>query len=316
MRQFCPTPGAKRPQPAQRMDRLRPTLIAGIALFYFSAALTAGAFIYYVRQTRARLRYYNREEYEIRWPRTNWIYYTTALSAVAFGQLYLLQFFGQGFFVKPGADVTLWLRWLFYAVIGSVYMGDLAYVMTQRPHDGQSFFCVLLYAASLVSFFGANVSQENDPRIVWIAHSMFFFLCAVLGLFYPENKMAGPKWAKVKQIIFSEPSVWRVAFRPEGQGQAESSLKIWALAYRVFFLVFVVLSYCGLVVSWFLSDGAGFTHVSDLRVTTITFLVFDLLLIVPFDLLLAALTFAGRTEKFNAVARATGHKRTETPYRA
>jgi hypothetical protein len=280
-------------------------LLGGVGTFFATTAITAFSFLWFVVVSQKKARDYEEaahEEYRVKWSKTLWIYLVTFYAASGYGLLYLMQYFGTGFFVKPTHDhsVVFWMRWIFMAVVGSVYIGILAYVMTPRPHGAQSFFAVLLYAMSITAIFFANIIVERSSLISLMFFSIFWFFSAVLLLFFPQNKILGRKAQKVKQIIFSEPSVWRVAFKPKNHGEHENAITIWALVYRVFFLFFIVINYLGLIVAWFLSDGSEFTHVSGLFSTTVAFLVFDVLLTTPFALLLLVLTVAGVTKKFTA----------------
>jgi hypothetical protein len=294
------------------MENLRPVFIAGFSLFFAGAVLIGSAYLYFATSTRKAARGYSPEEYVLKMSKSLWVYLTLLNVCLAFGLLYLLQYFGSGLAVKPSFQVVVWLRWLFYVGVGGLLMGLLNYTLTRKPHGAQSFFSLILYMVAMLAVFAATISQHRETQLCWIVGAVVWFLQSLLALFWPLNRICGGSdYARVKDILFSEPPVSHILF-PADTKYHEASLTLWAFIYRILLLASLVVSHAGLLVAWFLSDSNDFTHVGGLRATMIAFLVFDLVLVAPFLLLFTVLTAMGVVRKFSATQRTTGHKRIES----
>lgn len=289
------------------MNNLRDIFIAGCGLFFGTAALTAVAYCYFLYSTRKALRLYSADEFETHFAKSYWIYVAQFNACVAFGALYLLQYYGLGFGTVFTPHIIIWLRWLVYAVVGGVYVGLLAYVMTPRPHGAQSFFACLLYVVAMLTLLYASVTEKREGEIILATLVIFWLAQALALLFWPLNKIAGRDWQRVRDIVFSEPSVWHLLFRPRPRGERESAIVLWAFIYRLFFVVQLCVSHAGLLLTWFLSDAQGFTDVAGLRQSFLAYLVFDAILLLPLAWFYDILTFMGVVRKFSARALAEPH---------
>lgn len=295
------------------MDSLRPIFISGISIFGATAVLAAIAQLWFVRKTRQAEKKYSGEMWKVKWSNTQWTYETAFVGSISFMFLYLLQYYGSGLAIKPSLSVIVWLRWLFYGGLGTIYMGILNYAMIEGKHHGaQSFFSILGYAASVFSIFAATVAHTHDSSIVWMSASLFFMLYAVSRVFWPISKIWTQDYLKVREVNYSEVPMWRVVLGMVEKGDShEASIIVWAFSYRCILLSNIILSYLGMVITWFLSDGNEFTDVSDLHSTLLSYLIFDIVFIVPFTALFSGLTFANKTEKLKAKNRESGTVRIE-----
>lgn len=279
------------------MDELNPIFISGIAVFGAGSALISLAFGYFVWSRRQLAKKYAGDEWDIKWSHSLWIYAAAWFACINFMFLYLLQYYAFGFTIKPDLRIGVWLRWFLYALVGGVYMGILNYVMTHRPHGAQSLFSLLTYVLSIVAISFATCAYTEEQRIIFMVYSLVFFIAAILLLVWPDNKIWTEGYYKVTRLGYSETSIWRIMFGYISEKYHESALIIWAFVYRLFLLINIVLSYVGLVITWFLSDANEFTDVAGLHSTLLSYLIFDIVFIIPFTILFANLTFAGMTKK-------------------
>jgi hypothetical protein len=298
------------------MNELAPALQAGYIIFGVTAGIIGLAFWYFVYSTEEAAAQFSHKEYDIKISRSIWIYYNSFVTSIAFLMLYLLQYYGQGFATKPNLSIIIWLRWLFYAAMVYETTHLLTKVMAYHDNaptkkevaggDPQSHTTVRAsYLAGLL-IFGASISQARETEIIWITFSIAFFLVAVVSLFFPHDKIWGRSYLNVRDIVYSQSSTWDVIWHSLPDKNRENSIVVWAFVYRfVLFLQWIV-SYLGLVVTWCLADGNEFTSVLDLRQTVIAFLVFDAIFVVPFQLLLACLTFKNVVKKVTATDKVTG----------
>lgn len=265
-------------------------------------------FFYFVWKSREAAKSFDKSIYEVKWAASGWIYFVSIVACLSFGHLYLLQYYDQGFALKPNFLVVIWLRWIYVGFIGALYMGILNYIMTRKPHGGQSFFSTLLYIVSIGALLAATLSQSEITRIIWIITSIVWFFFSVFLLCWPESKLWGRDYNEVKQIIFSVESIWKVMTDSLPSKHREASIKIWTLIYRIILVIQIVLAYVGYLINWFLSDSNEFTTVGTLDTTILVFLILDLIFIVPFTLLLVYLTFKNVTKKVTARNYENNHK--------
>jgi hypothetical protein len=296
------------------MDQLTDTLIAGFSVFFIFSAITLLTCAYFVYSTRRAARAFPPEIYDIKWAKSFWIYLSFILATLAFGQLYLLQYFGQGFAIKPNLLVVVWLRWIYVGLIGGIFIGLLNYVMIKKPHGAQSFFSVLFYLLSIGSLYGASLSQSDALRIIWIVSSLICFVIAIFLICWPESRLWGEDYEAVKQIIFSQESVWCVMTKSLPREHRESSIKVWAFIYRLILLWQIILTYIGYLINWFLSDSNEFTDIAPLDTSLLVYLILDFFFILPFLVLLISLTFLNVTKKVTAKNKRTGHKHFASPH--
>lgn len=290
------------------MENLRDIFIVGFSLFFAGAVVTAASFIYFLFSTRKVLRSYSRDEYKFRVAKTVYIYLMLFNACLAFGLLYVLQYYGMGFGYVFGIQIVIWMRWLFYVVVGGVYVGVLAYVMTAPPHGAQSLFTVLLYCVAMFSLFAGSVAQKREAEIFWALFFFVWFIQAIVCLFWPLNKITGCRdFVQFRDIVFSEPKIGAVMFSPK-PNETESAITLWAFIYRLFMLVQLLVSHAGLIITWFLSDSQNFSTVSDLHATFISYLVFDCIFLLPLAILFCFLSARGVIHKYTRIERATGHK--------
>ena len=299
------------------MNQLRPALEAGIGIFGATTALVFVAFIYFLYSTGDVARQFSRREYNIKLARSYWVYGMSIL--VSFGSmiLYLVQYYGQGFAVKPDLSIIVWLRWLFYAWFTDMLTHVLCDVMAhqsdnpdakqQAGGDSQSYFCNRAARTSALFILAATLSQSRDVSAVWIASSAALFCFAVASLFFPRDKIWGRSYMAVRDIIYSEMSIWHVMTRSLPENQRENSIVVWSFIYRFILLLQWVLSYVGLIVTWCLSDGNSFSRVIGLELTVDLFLVFDVVFVVPLSLLFVFLTFKNLVKKVVIVDKRNGH---------
>jgi hypothetical protein len=297
------------------MNTLRPIFISGISIFGFTAALSAIAQIWFVRSARGvDKKYLYNEKYKVKWSSTQWTYETALVGSISFMFLYLLQYYGSGLAIKPSLTVIVWLRWLFYGVIGTIYMGVLNYAMIEGKHCGaQSFFSLLGYAAAIFSVGAATVAHTHDSSIVWMAASLTFMAYSISRVFWPISRLWTEEYNKVREVNYSETPMWRIMFGMVGKNDShEAAIVVWAFSYKCILLANIILSYVGVVITWFLSDGNEFTDVSDLHSTLLAYLIFDIVFIVPFTILFSSLTFANKVQKASVKDKESGTHRMES----
>jgi hypothetical protein len=292
------------------MEHLRTTLIVGAALFFGGAALIGCAFLHYLWRMRRALREYSAAQYETHVAKTIWIYLVLFNACLAAGLLYMAQYYGQGFSLKSTMEIVVWARWIYYGVVGSLYVGLLAYVLTPAPHGAQSFFAVALYAAAmLLGVYVASLAQTRETELLWILPACFWFLEALALQFFPVNRIFGDAlYDRARDVNFSEYSTLRLLFCKTRREQHEAVITLWAFLFRLIFLVQLVVSHLGLLITWFLSDSQAFSDAADLHATLVAYLVFDALLLLPVTALFSVLSFCGVVRRLSARSRDTGHK--------
>lgn len=296
---------------------LAPVLQAGIGLFAGTTLLSAVAFVYFVWSTAEVAKQWSPGEYNIKMSRSTWLYWGAI--AISFGAcwLYVDQYFNQGFAVKPDMTIIVWQRWLFYAVLFLVTTHTLANVMSHQndqPYrhemvggDSQAWFCNLFALVSAVALYKATVAQSLEASAVSAGVSVILFALAVMTLFFPRDMIWGDDYMAVRDIIFSQRSIWDVLLRSLPAEQRQNSIVVWSFVYRFVLFLQWALSYGAMVIVWFLADGNYFSTELDLRQTMIAFLVCDAVFVAPFQLLLMFLTFKNVVKKVTIEDRQTGH---------
>ena len=173
--------------------------------------------------------------------------------------------------------------------------------------DAQAWFCSLFAVFSAVALYKATVAQSQEASAVSAGASVLLFLIAVACLFFPRDMIWGDDYMAVRDITFSEHSLWHVMTRSLRDKHRENSIVVWAFIYRFVLLIQWVLSYGAMVIVWFLADGQFFSNALNLHDTLVAFLVCDAVFVVPFQLLLVFLTFKNVVKKVTAEDRGNGH---------
>lgn len=292
------------------MNELNNILIAGFSIFYIFGAVSIAAFIYFVTSSYAAARSFDPEIYNIKWAKSLWLYFVSCFSSLFFGSLYLLQYYGQGFSIKPNLLVVVWMRWVWVLIVGIILLGVLNYVMRSGKNQGtaQSFFSVFSYFISIGSLLAATLSQSEPLRVIWIVKSLICFGVSILLTCWPDSILWGEEYDSVKQIMFSQAGMYEIMMKSLPNKHRESSILVWEFIYRFVIIFQVCIAYVGYIIIWFLSDGNEFTDVATLNTTLLVYLFMDILFLVPFIILFISLTFANLTKKVVATNKKTGHQ--------
>lgn len=267
--------------------------IVGFAFFLTTSVLLAGVFAYYVISGYRKMRDYNKDEWIIKWHKSMWIYLSFLTITFLFTILYMAQYLGQGFAQKPNMMLIAYLRWVFIAITSGLVIGNLAYVMFSKPHGGQSFFTVFFYVFAMILFVPASLSQDGNQRILWITCSILSFIMTVLLLFFPVNKITGKDYKAAQSTLFNDSC------------SDDTLIKSWSFNYKLLYLIHIIIIYVIYLVIWFLSDVNEFVTVINFENSMISYLVFDLVSVLPFIIILAILTFTNRSYKLTLMDRVT-----------
>jgi hypothetical protein len=300
----------------RKMNELNNILIAGFSIFYIVGAVAIAALCYFVVSSYEAVREFPPEKFKVTWSKSLWLYFVSIFSFLAFGTLYLLQYYGQGFSIKPNLLVVVWMRWVWVLISGGLFLAVLNYVMRSGKNQGtaQAFFSVCFYLLSIGGLLTATLSQSEPLRVIWIVVSIVSFMISILLTCWPDSILWGENYQDVKQIMFSQCSMYEILMKSLPRKHREASILLWEFIYRFVILIQICVAYVGYIIIWFLSDSNEFTDVATLNTTMLVYLLMDLLFLVPFTTLFIGLTFANLTKKLTATDKVTGHQHIATRY--
>lgn len=297
------------------MEEIRNIFIGGAVLFGVSAIVVGCIFAYFIAKNYTHVNGNDNNLKHVHWLNSIWIYMVLFTSFLLFTALYSMSATQMGFTVKPNMHVAYWSRWLFLAVIGLIYNGCLAFIMTDDDATWnknnrlymrvQSFFIVLYYVAAILFIYFATGAPNNDSHIVCMVASIVTFIISVLLYFFPYNKMSLNSEDPTDYVLFAGN---RNKKRPVNSELRYNTI----MTYRGMFLGFIILSYVVNVIIWFLSTSNDISDVIDFKGQIIAYLVSDIVFIVLFAIALIVLTFYFKMKTVSIKGENGGH----TQYKA
>lgn len=289
------------------MNHLSDIYIAGFSISFIIAALNGISFFYFLYLTDQTVKAHNDEAIKIKRSKFIWVYLISFGTSIGMGLLYLIQYYGQGMAMKPNLLFVVTWRWLFIGVIGAFYMAFLTCILSPgKHHPGQSVFSIFLILLTFLSLYVASISESEPLRIVWSSFTIVWFVMVIAVLFFPHSILIH-QWREIRNIVYSEPSVFDLMFRPLKNKSKDSSIKLWSFVLPFILFMQVLIACLGYIITWYLSDGNEFTEVVNFRQTNLSNLIFDMIYIVPLWLVTACLTFHGFVEKVTIIDTRTDH---------
>lgn len=297
---------------------LSPLFVAGFSICFIVAAAVAFTAAYFYWQRREIAAAFPPDEYRIKFSHSMDIYFLLFAAALAFGLLYLLQYFGYGLYPRHDFSTAIWLRWIFYAVVGGLYMGMLNFVLSEPVRGYQSFWSLFFFIAAYAALYAATISENGaGPRITLAVFTIAFFAVSILALFVPHNKILDADYEVALQVAFSERATWRrLLARNLHKGQRELAIRFWHFVYRAAFVTVIVVVFVGLVLTWFLSADNQMSSVASLYATVLSYLIFDMIFIAVPALFFLFLTLMNFTKKMTVTNKESGHRHLEARFAA
>lgn len=290
------------------MENLSDIFIAGFSISFIIAGINGVSFFYYVYTSEVvREQVSNHKELKLKRKKFIWLYLVAFASSALMGTLYLLLYYQEDLMMIAPDLWILPLRWIFLALIGGLNLLLIGFVLSSwKHHLGQSFFLIFFFLLVCWLFYRATFSELENSKIVWSSMGIFWFLAFLVTPFFPDSLLFH-SYREVRDIVFSEPSIWGLMFRPLRDKTKESSIKLWSFVFPFLLYLQVLIPFIGYIITWFLSDSNRFTDTSNLRTTSISNLVFDMIFMgfIP-SILLFCLTAAGMTKKWKITKRLEG----------
>jgi len=235
--------------------------------------------------------------HRVHWLHSIALYLAFLTAFLIYTYMYAVNASHGNFIVTPLLTIVEPARWLFLTLVGIIYNGLLAYVMTEqdetynRKHHPflrvQAFFIVFFYALAYLAIYFATTYPQENARITSMVGSIVAFLISVLLYFVPANKFAIENEEVPRDYIFFTGEDRTQYGRPVPADTRTGAI----IAYRALFLGFIVLYYLANIIIWFLSRGNGITDTLHFKNEIIAYGVVDLVFIAVFALFLIALTF-------------------------
>lgn len=273
------------------MDDLETIYGTGAGIFGVSSLIMGAIFIYFVWKGRVAQ---NSTIDHVHWLNSIWIYLLLCTNFLLLATLYAVNAVGYGFYVKANLHVINVIRWLTIAVVGTLYQGCLAYILTNDHRTwnnkkkktflgAQNFFILFYYGLSQLSIFFATITVNHNAHILCMVASLITFVISMLLYFFPSNKMAiDPSNTKASVFVTATDKVTGSAIR-----KIEEAIMY---SYRITFMAFLGLSYIINFIIWFLSRSNDISDTISLQGEAIAYLVSDFLFFVPFACLMVGLT--------------------------
>lgn len=289
------------------MEDLLITYTVGACIFGLASLVTAGTFVYFVWQGRISP---NNSKDHVHWLSSIWCYMLMCTTFLLLATLYALNAVNYGFYVKMNLHAVNLLRWLVIAVVGSLYQGCLAYILTNDHRTtyarmkkkksaigAQNFFILFFYFLSQVAIFFATITENHDGHIICMVASIVTFIISMVLYFFPDNKIGldadGPN-----SIITYNKDVRDI----------ENKITMF---YRFAFLLLLNLSYLLSFIIWFLSYSNDMSGAVSYLGEAITYLVSDILFFGLFAVLFVSMTLYHRVQT-RAFSTVEGGKKSVT----
>lgn len=270
----------------------------GAGIFGVSALITGIIFVYFVCKGRITA---NSRVDHVHWLNSIWIYLLLFTNFLLLFALYSTNAVGYGFYVKSNIHVINVIRWLAIALVGTLFQGCLAYIMTndhrtmnkklKKTHIGaQNFFILFYYALSQISIFFATITVNRNAHILCMVSSLITFIISILLYFFPSDKISIDD-ETTRDFIFVGTSGKNKPINIGAVGaDVRKTEENIMYSYRLTFLVSIILSYALNFIIWFLCRSNDISDAVSLNGEAITYLVSDFLFTVPFACILIGLT--------------------------
>lgn len=273
------------------MDVIQAIYGTGAGIFGVCALITGSFFVHFVRKGRCSK---NWMIDHVHWLNSIWVYMILCTTFLLLTCLYAANSVGYGFSVKTNLHVIDVARWLVMTVVGTLYQGCLAYILTNDHRTrhtkkkktsigAQNFFIIFFYALSQVCILMATITVIYEAHIILMVASLVTFIIAMLLYFFPTNKIRVDATTK-QTLTFLESQD-----RCSGVSIRKTEEEIMN-TYRIAFMVFIVISYALNFIIWFLSRSNDISDTISLKGEAIAYLVSDFILVVPFAFIMVYLT--------------------------
>ena len=293
------------------MDNVQAIFIVGAVIFGIGAIATGIAFSIFVGRA------YNTAERlvaagqinsarDVHWLNSIYIYFVLFTTYLLFTGLYATNATYSGFELVAPWRIVQWLRWPVLAFAGAIYIGALAFFLTEdgdatwnrrQPQSvmrAQSFFIVLYYFLAYLAIAAATLVAATSGKIVLMVFSVVLFALSLILFLVPFNKCDGsghnPQHPH-DYVFFTGNDTRRFGNAPTATPHLTVEERGAVITtYRVMFVLFVIFAYAINVVIWLLSYSNGVTTVLGFQGEVIAYLVGDILFPVVFTLALLFMT--------------------------
>lgn len=302
------------------MEALKAIYGTGAGIFGLCALITGGFFIYFVAKGRITAK--NIAVDHVHWLKSIWIYLLLFTNFLLMACLYATNAVGYGFYVKANLHVINVIRWLTLAVVGTLFQGCLAYIMTndhrtwneakkkKSTHvSAQNFFILFYYCLSQAAIFFATITVNRNAHILCMVASIVTFALSVAFYFIPDNKMSIEKGSARDHLFMTGMN----KAMSSGMRNIEAAIMY---SYRLSFLVFLILTYVLNYIIWFLSRSNDISDAISLRDEAIAYLVSDFFFLVPFACIMIGLTIFYRLKTIAVKDATTGAMSYQRPLQA
>lgn len=280
------------------MEEIRTVFIVGACIFGLSALITGLIFCYFIYNGYAKIdnllvNGQIRAPKNVHWLNSIWIYLVLFTSFLLFTIFYAISATGSGFYIRePSFCIVQWLRWVVMAIVGLIYNGCLAFIITDEDASwnrksshhlrAQSFFIVLYYVAYPICILIAAFLYKSEGRVIAIVAAMIAFVISILLYFFPYNKFHIRGECK-------HPNDYILYVDRKQQTDCENRSGTIML-FRSLYLVFIIVADVLTFIIWFLSKSNGISTTFDFKTEIIAYFVRDFTYVI-FGFILIVMTF-------------------------
>ena len=268
------------------MDTLHISRVVGIGLFGFAVILNLFSTFYRLYLSLRKLSKYQSiktknlgELYYIATDNFSiWGFFTLFTISLIYLYLYASLYEEQGMQPKPLGVIVIYSRWIVLSIITGIAIFYINYQLDiweyNKSFKIQGLYSVFFGVFSMIFIVFATLTLTTSSKIFSMVSSMISALLSLLLIFFPKNIFFDTQWVSYKYTKYPDRlSIFK-------------SIPQFTIA-RMVFIIAYFLYYVLNVIVWFFSESneIATTTTLDLTNESITYLVFDVVLIYFFTII-------------------------------
>jgi hypothetical protein len=284
------------------MDTLHLAWTIGIGLFGFAVILNLGSWLYRLYLSLNKLSKYEllrkKDLYDVHYIATDnfslWGIFTLVTISLIYLYLYASLYENQGMQPKPSLVIVIYSRWIVLAITVAISIFYINYQIDiweyNKSFKIQGLYSIFYGVFAMIFIVFATLTIPTSSKIFSMVASMISAFVSVVLIFFPKNIFFDTQWISYKYIKYPDKlSIFK-------------SIPQYTLT-RMIFIIAYVLYYILNIITWFLSESNEICDILDLTGESITYLVFDVLLIYFFTIISLILSIKNKPKIVNGISK-------------
>lgn len=266
------------------MDTLDLSRVVGIGLFGFAAIINLVSTLYRLFLSLKKLSKYQfikkKDLPELYYIATDnfslWGFFTLFTISLIYLYLYASLYVDEGMSTKPLGVIVIFSRWVVLSIVTGISIFYINYQIDiweyNKSFKIQGLYSIFFGVFSMIFIVFATLTLSTSSKIFSMVSSMISALISLILIFFPKNIFFDTQWINYKNNKYPD----RLTIF--------QSIPQYTVA-RMVFIIAYFLYYVLNVITWFFSESNEISDTLDLTGESITYLVFDSILVYFFTII-------------------------------